>query len=377
MDLNFGINGSFSVAAARPITVSSSTPIGIVATANAGDTGLMKFNNADDGLTYVSDNNITDGTLENALTGISLQAVNCPIVVHVSILDVDEAINKTNVLAGLDMLKQADPVTGIDLKNGLIICPEYSADVEVAAKMDSIATAMWCPGSCTDDFSTDEAGFKTYMENFGSKYLLHCTGRFNADGKLIPMSAIMAGVIAYHDGNTPYGWAKNHSNRVAKGVAGTERVIEYLDGDDSEARRLRQDGGCMIVKDVGWRTYGFETRDIDPIWQSLDRVRTFHRLLAAILEASKWARDREADQLIWVKKSVVEFMNELKGNGVVIGFDVYFDPEKNTLATVTAGKFYLTILVQDMPSIRELNIELVYSDDWGETLINYINGEAA
>lgn len=373
MNLNFGINGSFGVEAARPITVSSSTPIAIVATVNAGATGLMKFNNADEGLKYIVDNNITTGTLEYALTGISLQTVNCPIVVHLSTADVDEAVNKTNVLEGLDMLKQADPVTGIDLKNGLIIVPEYSADVEVAAKMDSIATKLWCTG-ITDNFSVDEAGIQTFVKNFGSKYLLIGTGKYNADGKLIPFSAIMAGLIAYHDGNTSFGWAKNHSNRVALGVAGTQRVIEYLDGSDCEARRLRQSGVSMIVKDIGWRTYGFETTDIDPVWQSLDRVRTFHRLLAAILEASKWARDREADQLIWVKKSIVEFMNELKGNNVIVGFDVYFDSAKNTLATVTAGKFYLTVKVQDMPSIRELNIELVYSDAYGDTLINYING---
>ena len=374
MDLNFGINGSFGVEAARPITISSSTPIGIVCTADNGATGLMKFNNADEGLQYVTDNLITDGTLEIALTGISLQGVNCPLVVHVSTLDTaTPANNITNVLDGLDMLKQSDPVTGIDLKNGLVIVPEYSADLTVAAKMDSICTALWCTG-ITDDFSADEAGVTAFAANFGSKYLLLGTGRYSADGKQIPFSPLMAGLIAYHDGNTAFGWAKNHSNRVAKGVAGTERVIEYLDGQDCEARRLRQNSISMIVKDVVWRTYGFETTDIDPIWQSLDRVRTFHRLLAAILEASKWARDREADQLIWVKKSVVEFMNELKGNNVVIGFDVFFDPEKNTAATVTAGKFYLTILVQDMPSIRELNIELVYSDTWGETLINYING---
>ena len=72
MDLNFGINGSFGVAAARPITISSSTPIGIVATADGGATGLMKFNNADEGLEYITTNSITDGTLEAALTGISL-----------------------------------------------------------------------------------------------------------------------------------------------------------------------------------------------------------------------------------------------------------------------------------------------------------------
>lgn len=373
MDLNFGLNGSFDVKAARPVTISSSTPIAIVCTADAGDTGLMKFNNADDVLQYVEDNNITAGTITASLTGISLQGVNCPIVLHVSTHDEVEENNIANVLDGLDELKNSDPVTGIDIKNGVIIAPVFSADVTVAAKIDAIATAMWCTG-IADNFSEDEAGVSNFVSNFGSKYLLVGTGEYDADGIKVPYSALMAGVIAYHDNNTPFGWAKNHSNRIAKGVSGTTRVIEYLDGTDCEARRLRQSGVGMIVKDVGWRTYGFETTDIDPIWQSLDRVRTFHRLLAAILTANKWARDREADQLIWVKKTIVEFMNELKGNGVVIGFDVFFDPEKNTLATVTAGKFYLTVEVQDMPSIRELNIELVYSDAYGETLINYING---
>ena len=118
---------------------------------------------------------------------------------------------------------------------------------------------------------------------------------------------------------------------------------------------------------------GFETRDIDPIWQALDRVRTFYRVLDAIIKANKWARDREADQLLEVKKTVTEFMNELVGNSVAIGFYVYFDPKKNTRATVTAGKFYLTVEFQDMPSIKELNIELVYVDDYSEVLINYLN----
>lgn len=373
MDLNFGINGSFGVQAARPITISSSTPIGMVVTADKGDFGLKKFNNADQGLTYVKDKDIESGTIIAALTGISLQTVNCPLVVMIVEEDEAAAVNKTNILAAIDELKKAEAITGISLKNGLVIVPEFSQDTEIAAKMDSLCTKLWTTG-ITDNFSEDEAGIVNFTKNFGSKYLLLGLGSYNADGKLIPFSALMAGLIAYHDANTAFGWAQNHSNRIALGVAGSPRVIEYLDGSDCEARRLRQQGVSMIVCDVGWRTYGFETTDIDPVWQSLDRVRTFHRLLAAILEASKWARDREADQLIWVKKSIVEFMNELKGNGVVIGFDVFFDSEKNTKATVTAGKFYLTVKVQDMPSIRELNIELVYADDWGDTLINYING---
>ena len=375
MNLNYGINTSISADAARPITVNSSTPIGIVCTIESGATsgGLMKFNNAEEGLNFISANGITGGTLDAALTGIDLQGVNCPLVVHATVKGANNTEDIANVIAGLDEIKNSDPIVGINLKNGLIIVPELSANVSVGAKLDAISSRLWTIG-ITDDFSTDEAGFKNYMSNFGSDSLLHCTGKHPAGGKEIPTSALIAGLIARWD-SEPFGWAKSHSNRVVKGVSGTNRVIEYLDGSDCEARRLRQDGGCMIVKDVGWRSYGFETRHIDPIWQSLDRVRTFRRIITAIAEASKWARDREADQLIQVKDSVIEFMNELKGNAVVIGFDVFFDPTKNTKATVTAGKFYLTIRPQDMPSIKELNIELVYTDDYSDVLINYLNGE--
>ena len=370
MDLNFGLNGSISVQASRPISVASSTPIAIVGTANGNATaGLYKFNNADDGLEWCETNSITEGTIRNGLKGISLQGVNCPIVVSLSIA-VDEATDKTNILAGLDDLKSADAIVGV--KPDLITAPIYSFDVTVGAKMDAIASQLWGT-AVIDVLSTDEADAVNFASNFGSRHCLLYGVEANADGEVLSPSCLMAGLIALKD-SEPFGWAKSHSNYVVKGVSGTARVIEYVDGSDCEARRLRQNGVGSIVKDIGWRSYGFETTDIDPIWQSLERVRAFYRMLKAILEANKWARDRSADQLIFVKQSCEDFFRELKGNGVVIGFECYFDPEKNTNATVTAGKFYLTLRVQNMPSIRELNIELVYADDWGDTLINYING---
>ena len=61
---------------------------------------------------------------------------------------------------------------------------------------------------------------------------------------------------------------------------------------------------------------------------------------------------------------------------MALGFEIYFDMKQNTLATVTAGRFYLTVKWQNMPTIRELNIEMVYTDEYGNVLLNYINGEA-
>ncbi len=365
MNLNYGINGSIGTKASSPITVDSSTPIGVLGEADGLTAlhGLSKHNNADDALTYCAEHSVT-GYVVAALKGIRLQGVNCPIVLNLC--------ESGSGLEAMELFKKSEGLTGVALKNGLLIAPVISSDNQHGLKLNAVAKAIWAT-AIVDNFSTDEAAVMDFAANYGSRYSLLTHGSYEADGESIPCSALYAGVIAYWD-SKPYGWAKSHSNRVASGVSGTDRVIEYLEGQDCEARRMRQAGVATILRDQGWRTYGFETTDIEPIWQSLDRVRTFHRLLASICDSSKWARDREANELLSVQQSVVDFMNELKGNDVVIGFDAYFDPEKNTKATVTAGKFYLTILVGDMPSVRELNIELVYSDEWNETLINYING---
>lgn len=364
MDLNFGINGSISTSAARIITISSSTPIGLLAIATT-NLGLTKHNNAHDALTFCTDNEIT-GDVIASLKGIRLAGVNCPIILNLSA--------KENILEAAELFKKSEGHTGISLRNGLVIAPVISADAGTGAKLNAVGKAIQAT-AIIDNFSTDEAGVIEYAKGYGTRYALLTHGRFKADGEWIACSALYAGLMAYHDANTAYGWAKSHSNRVIEGISECERVIEYLDGSDCEARRMRQAGVATILRDVGWRTYGFETTDIDSIWQSLDRVRTFHKLLAAITKSSKFARDREASILLEVRETIIEFMNELKGNDVVIGFNVYFDTEKNTKATVTAGKFYLTVELGDMPSVRELNIELVYSDEWNSLLINYINGE--
>jgi len=364
--MNFGINGEISVSAARPVSVESSTPIVIIASSFDYE-GFKKFNNAQEGLDYLGAET-RDEILKATLTGINIQGVNCPIICFfIPMSDISEA----TILAAFDEIKKADVITGIDPRLGVIIAPGISSSISVAARLAAVSTELWATG-IIDDFSEDEAGFTSYLSNFSSRFNICTTGRTRVGGIMIPNSALYAGVIARFDSKL-FGWAKSHSNRVVLGASDTDRFIEHVEGSDCEARRLRNAGGNMIIKNNGWRTYGFETTDLDPIWKPLDRVRCFYRVLDAIIKANLWAIDREADQLLQVKKTITEFMNELVGNGVAIGFDIYFDPKKNTKATVTAGKFYLTILFQDMPSIKELNIELVYSDNWSEVLINYLN----
>lgn len=376
MDLNYGINGSIGVEAARPITVESTTPIAVVGDCNVGDPGMHFFSNAELALAYLGET-ATDGTLRNALNLIILQGVVSPIILSVVAYDVDPATVKAGIIAAVDNLSFAEGETGY--RPDLIITPEHSFDVDVAARMDAIATRLW--GTCiVDNLAVDETAALTFAANFGSRHMLIYGPHVKyydtvaAASVNLPSSAAIAGMMARTDGEVPFGFADSVSNRVVKGISGTDRIIDYADSQDCEARRLRQAGIGSVVPDVGWRTYGGETTDIDPIWQALERVRTFYKALRAVLVASKWARDRRANELVYVRNSIDEFMRELKGNNVAIGFEIYFDMEKNTLATVTAGKFYLTVKWQNMSLIRELNIEMIYTDQYGEVLLNYING---
>lgn len=365
--MDFGINGSISVAAARIVTVESSTPIAIVATTDAGTLGMQLFGNASLALTAFS--NATAGTLYDALIAIDAQAVTSPIIIYA----IDEATADADaIIAGVNALKNAYAVTAY--RPDIIITPEWSGTLSIATAMDAVATKLWAT-AIVDVTAEDESAALEFAANFGTPFvLLVHPGEVTINNKVMSGSAAWAGLIAYYDGASPFGWAESNSNRIVKGLSTTNRIIDYADGQDCEARRLRNAGVNTIVRDEGWRTYGFETTDIDPIWQPLNRVRTFYKMLRSMMRASKWARDRQADELLKVKDTIETFMRELIGNGVGLGFEAVFDPIKNTKATVSAGKFYLTVRFQDMPTIRELNIELVYVDDYADVLLSIING---
>lgn len=378
MDLNFGINTTFKTEAVSPILVSSGTVIAIVVTADLED-GFYKFNNAEDGLKFVKTNNLQLGTLRTTLKGIFLQAVNCPVVAYVVRLKSDIEENTLNVSLGIEKLTQAYNV--LELNPDLIIASGYSGDVGIGAKIDAIATKLGAIGIVCD-FGNTEAQSSSFLQNFGSRNLLITNGISIVDNEEISNDVMMAGLIAYWDnggdnGFDGYGWSKSHSNRVVKGIEKSCRkdgtFVEFVDSGDCEARRLRQKGMNHILRDEGWRSYGFETTSIEPLWQPLDRVRTFLKLARTLKKSLKYIRDRDLDELIWAKKSIEEFFRELKGNNVVIGFEAFFDTQKNTKATVLAGKFYLKLKVQDSSAVRELNIEIVLVDEYGESQIAILN----
>ncbi len=396
MSSNYGVNTVVSTNAARPVTINSSTPIGIVGTAlldgtegdlydkvTAGEP--LFFGSATKALEAFKEK---DGTIREALDGIEDQNVTCPLVIQVVQITesqasrggaetfYDEPAIKSAVIENINKLKKAHAIT--TYKPNIIIAPRFSHDLDVSTEMISVAHSL-LGMSIIDLNVADEAAAILARESYGtSRALLRDpyvkvwdTGANKSVYQ--PDSARVAGIISATDGAREYGWADSFSSRVMLGISGPHRAIEFAAGKECEADRLRSEKIGTIIRYNGFRTWGGETTDIDPIWQDHTRVRVFDRISVAGISSFFWAIDRRAtDVLKPVKDSVEQMCLALKGAGVLIGYEVWWDSELNTRANITAGKFYLVAQMQNSPIVKRLEINFQYADRWGDTLIKMI-----
>lgn len=395
MSSNYGVNTVTSADAARPVKIKSTTPIGVVGSAVlTGTEGFYEKVEAGEPLYFGSAAEAIEsfdgiaGTIREALDGIEDQNVTCPIIIRPSIITaahiaagsaetfyVDDAV-KSSIIDEINKLKTAASVTGY--KPNLIIAPRFTHDLDVSTEVVSVASRLLGTG-IVDLNAADEAAALIARENFGTSrailrdpYVKVWDTDLNAS-VYQPDSARVAGMIAATDAAREYGWADSFSNRVMLGISGTKRAIEFNAGADCEADRLRTKQIGTVIRYNGFRTWGGETTDIDPIWQDLTRVRVFDRIAEAGLENFFWAIDRRAtDVLKAVKDSVEQMCLALRGAGVLIGYDVWWDPDLNTKANITAGKFYLKVQMQNSPIVKRLEINFQYADRWGDVLIKMV-----
>lgn len=400
---NFGVNTVTSVDAARPIRIESSTPIGCVGTVllpatkdgmsdehgaiydaiKAGEP--LFFGSAAKALEFFDE---MEGTLYEAADGINDQNVTCPLIVMAVELDsvnhsgkspelfYNDLTLKSALIEKLGALRSVASVVGY--KPNLVIAPRFSHDVDVNAEMISVADKLLAM-AIVDLNTASESEAVIAAGGFGTKRALlrdpyvKVFDTRTSTTVTQPQSARVAGMIAWTDAQWEYGFADSHSNRVMNGISGTARPIEFNAGQDCEADRLRTNAVGTVIRHSGFRSWGGETTDIDPIWQDHTRVRIFDRVCEAALDGLFWAIDRRADILKSVKDSVEQMLLGLKGSNVLLGFEVMWDEEKNTKANITAGKFYLLVQMQNMPIVKRLEVNFSYVDQYGDVLIKMID----
>lgn len=383
MAAKYGVNVTISAEAARPIAVESVTPIGIVGFEEILEEGIHFFTNVTKAKNAIEealldynkdkeeDKKKRSGSVLQSLKGIYDQAVETPIILSVFAKDEDAGANTTACKKAVEDLRSAEVKTGY--RPNLIIALGFSDQEAIRGAMEAVATRL--KATAIIDLNVEsQAAALLKMKEFGSKRLLACDPFVkvwsDTENKYVfePQSARVAGMIAYTDGESEYGFSDSYSNRIMHGISGTKREVDFVFGETCEADELRAAHISTIIRTQGWRSWGGETSDQDTIWQDLARVRIFDRLSEACQKGVFFAIDKKADQLYYAKRSVEELLRALVGAKVLLGFEVTWS-EKNTDANITAGKFYLDVRMQNNPIVKQLTLDFIYADKWGGELM--------
>lgn len=386
MAAKFGVNVTISAEAARPISVESVTPIGIAGYEEILDNGLHFFMTTAKALEALeakykakkdASQAFKKGSIYRALKGIEDQAVNTQIILSVFTKDDDSDTNDEiaeckNAISELTKAKSR-----FGYNPNLIIAPGFSHEDAVKGEIEKVATRLKATG-IIDLKAQDAAAAIVKMGDFGTRRLVAAypnvkvwddeTNAYVYEGQ----SARIAGMIAHTDGASEFGYSDSYSNRVMIGVSGTEVDVDFELGETCTADELRAAKISTVIRESGFRAWGGETSDQDTIWKDLARVRVFDRISQACQKGVLFAIDKKADQLYHAKRSVSELLRGLVGAKVLLGYELSWS-EKNTLANITDGKFYLDVRMQNTPIVKQLTLDFIYVDKYGETLMNELN----
>ncbi len=386
MAAKFGVNVTVSAEAARPIAVESTTPIGIAGYEEVLENGLHFYMTTAKALEALeakykakkdASQAFKKGSIYRALKGIEDQAVNTQIILSVFTKDDDEDTNDEITECKSAVTAFAKAKSRFGYSPNLIIAPGFSHEDAIKGEIEKMATRLKATG-IVDLKADDAAAAVVKMGDFGTNRLVAAypnvkvwddeTNAYVYEGQ----SARIAGMIAHTDGASEFGYSDSYSNRVMIGVSGTQIDVDFELGETCTADELRAAKISTIIRESGFRAWGGETSDQDTIWQDLARVRIFDRISQACQKGVLFAIDRKASELYHAKRSVSELLRQLVGAKVLLGYELSWSA-KNTDATITAGKFYLDVRMQNNPIVKQLTLDFIYVDKYGSVLMDELN----
>lgn len=386
MAAKFGVNVTVSAEAARPIAVESTTPIGIAGYEEVLENGLHFYMTTVKALETLeakykakkdASQAFKKGSIYRALKGIEDQAVNTQIILSVFTKDDDEDTNDEITECKSAVTAFAKAKSRFGYSPNLIIAPGFSHEDAIKGEIEKMATRLKATG-IVDLKADDAAAAIVKMGDFGTNRLVAAypnvkvwddeTNAYVYEGQ----SARIAGMIAHTDGASEFGYSDSYSNRVMIGVSGTQIDVDFELGETCTADELRAAKISTIIRESGFRAWGGETSDQDTIWQDLARVRIFDRISQACQKGVLFAIDRKASELYHAKRSVSELLRQLVGAKVLLGYELSWSA-KNTDATITAGKFYLDVRMQNNPIVKQLTLDFIYVDKYGSVLMDELN----
>ncbi|WP_257617161.1 phage tail protein [Campylobacter pinnipediorum] len=252
-------------------------------------------------------------------------------------------------------------------KPKFIAAPEYN-DNGVYEKLKQVAEYLRAVYAIEIN-ATSETTAKSAVTTLQTKTAIITYQKVTRVDKTVrPMSMFLLALYAKVMAETEYGFSQTYSNRVIPGITGLVDTVEYIQGVDCEADRLRGEGITVAFVDDGIRAWGGETRDED--FSSLHTYVIFYTAIETIFEAQKRAIDkRMRDVLKNVVDSLEAFYRRLVANNVAVGFEVTIPLELNTNETISEGKIYIQHKVQEMPLIKNITNRIYRVAEYSQVLI--------
>lgn len=354
MSIKRGIVVDTTSSSARPISVSSTIPIVLVLTADAGVTaGLKYFDSIKAALADTEIAGAADGNILKYLNyGEDKYGLIVPLIISVAHVDADSAVEKSNVITAVNAVATAPSLFG--MRPDILGVGDWSSDIDVQNAMVSTLDKLKAR-SFVDLDATDNSDAITKRDALGSRRitpvftnLMDWNTALDATDEYCA-SIVMAFLRASIDGSKNIGYSLSISNRVIP-VSGIKVVREFLAGFQDETDPLTEKQIASFINYSGIRTWNYQTCDIDPIWQDARRVRIFDLASFAVIDGIFWAVDRDLAALDAAQDSLRAFMANLVGQEVMLGFNVYLNKELTTATAITNGEFYFTIEAQETPS---------------------------
>lgn len=365
MSAKYGINIELSSKATQNITISSSNPIAII----GDDTQLQAlslFNNITEALAKVGDGSIKNALLDLNTTNLHSQIIISPFNLKDNDRSSQNSINEC--LKAIANLKKCEQDLGVKPK--FLLCTEYN-DSGVYEALKGLSEVLRAVYTIELNSNTESEILKELKSIQTQRAIITYQKVQRIDKVTRPASAFIIASYAKIMASSEYGFAKTYSNKVIDGIISVIDSVEYLQGIDCEADRLRGEGITCIIVDEGIRAWGGENRDND--FKSLHEMVIYDKAIEAIFKSQKQAIDKQIkDVLGEVIDSLNAFYRKLIGNNVIVGFSIEIPTDINTSEEIAEGKIYIIHKTQAMPLLKNITNKIYKVTEYSDTLIKEI-----
>ena len=365
--------------AIRTLTVSSTSVIGLVATAQDADAETFPLNKPTL-LTGITSSVIAKagktGTLARALDGI-VDITNTKVIVVRVEESEDADTMKANVIGGVDENGQytglkaflvAQAITGV--KPRIFIVPKYDTQ-EVTTELLTVAQKLngFVYASCYGCKTKEQA--VQYRRQFSQRELMLIFGdflSFNTTTKRTEIDYAVtraAGMRAYMDQTV--GWHTAISNKPITGVTGVTIPLSFDINDGStDVNYLNEQGITCCINYNGYKFWGVRTCSSDKLFLYENATRTAQVLKDTIAQSFDWAMDKNINTTL--VKEIVEAINAKwrywTNEGKLVGGRAFVKREFNTAETLKDAKLLIGYDYCPTPLLEQLEFNQYINDEY-------------